>query len=39
VLMSGRKPVSLWSGRSHLAIGLSTNVRSGLVTSLGSHKC
>jgi hypothetical protein len=37
VLLSGRKNPSLWSRRYHLATGLSTNMRSGLVTLLGSH--
>jgi hypothetical protein len=37
VLLSRMKTLSLWSRRSHLGIGQSANVRSGLVTLLGSH--
>jgi hypothetical protein len=37
VLMSGRKTLLLWPGRSHLATSLSANLRSGLVTPPRSH--
>jgi hypothetical protein len=37
VLLFGRKNLSLWSARDQLATGLSTSMRSVLVTPLGSH--
>jgi hypothetical protein len=37
VLLPGRESSSLWSRRYHLATSLSTNMRSGLAMSLGSH--
>jgi hypothetical protein len=37
VLPAGRKNLLLWSGRYHLATALSGNMKSGLVTPLGSH--
>jgi hypothetical protein len=37
VLLFRRKNSSLWSGRYHLAIGLSANMKFGLVTPLGFH--
>jgi hypothetical protein len=37
-LLSRRKTLSLCSGRSHLATSLSANVKSGLVTPLGSRR-
>jgi hypothetical protein len=38
VLLSGRKILSLWSGRSHLVTSLTAKMRSGLAMSLGSHR-
>jgi hypothetical protein len=38
VLLSGRKIMLLWSGRSHLVTGLTAKMRYGLTMSLGSHR-
>jgi hypothetical protein len=38
VLVFGRKTLSLWSGRYHLAIGLLANMRFGLAMPLESHE-